>query len=152
MAEIKNVKAKARSIRISPQKLNLVASSIRGLKVDKAAAQLTFSKKRVATEVKKVLLSAVANAENNYNMDIDKLIVAEAYVGKSMVMKRFRAASKGRGNRILKPFSNLTIVVVEKAKEEAPKASKKGTAKVSAKKETTKAPKKAKKTTEAQEK
>lgn len=150
MAEIKNVKAKARSIRISPQKLNLVASSIRGLKVDKAAAQLTFSKKRVATEVKKVLLSAVANAENNYNMDIDKLIVAEAYVGKSMVMKRFRAASKGRGNRILKPFSNLTIVVVEKAKE-APKASKKGTAKVSAKKETTKAPK-AKKTTEAQEK
>ena len=151
MTETKNVKAKARSIRISPQKLNLVASSIRGLKVDKAAAQLTFSKKRVATEVKKVLLSAVANAENNYNMDIDKLVVAEAYVGKSMVMKRFRAASKGRGNRILKPFSNLTIVVVEKAKE-APKVSKKAVAKKATEKKTEKAPAKAKKTTEAQEK
>ena len=150
MTEMKNVKAKARSIRISPQKLNLVASSIRGLKVDKAAAQLTFSKKRVAAEVKKVLLSAVANAENNCNMDIDKLVVAEAYVGKSMVMKRFRAASKGRGNRILKPFSNLTIVVVEQAKEAKP-------AKAEKKVKTTKEPKKAakttkKSTTEAQEK
>lgn len=147
MTEMKNVKAKARSIRISPQKLNLVASSIRGLKVDKAAAQLTFSKKRVAAEVKKVLLSAVANAENNCNMDIDKLVVAEAYVGKSMVMKRFRAASKGRGNRILKPFSNLTIVVVEKQKEA--KAEKK-VKKTSAPKKTAKAAKKS--TTEAQEK
>lgn len=103
-----------KNIRISPWKLNLVASSIRGLRVDEALAQLTFMKKRVAREVKAALESAVANAENNHNLDIDNLIVSEAWVGKSLVMKRFRARARGRGVRILKPFSNLTIVVKEK--------------------------------------
>ena len=112
--ETKTAKAKARMIRVSPRKLNLLAASIRGLKADKAVAQLTFSKKRVAEEAKKVLLSAIANAENNHNMDVDRLVVKEAYVGKAMVMKRFQAGAKGRGNRILKPFSNMTIVVAEK--------------------------------------
>ena len=112
--QVKTAQAKARMIRISPRKLNLVAESIRGLKADKAVAQLTFSKKRVAEEAKKLLLSAIANAENNHNMDVDRLVVREAYVGKAMVMKRFQAGAKGRGNRILKPFSNMTIVVAEK--------------------------------------
>lgn len=130
----KTAKAKARAIRVSPRKLNLLAASIRRLKADKAVAQLTFSKKRVSEEVKKVLLSAIANAENNHGMDIDRLIVSEAYVGKAMVMKRFQAGAKGRGNRIIKPFSNLTIVVKEaKAdagqKKEAKKAPKKTAAK-----------------------
>ncbi|MDR2901569.1 MAG: 50S ribosomal protein L22 [Lactobacillales bacterium] len=120
--------AKVRMLRTSPRKLNLVAESIRGLKVDKALAQLTFSKKRISEEVKKLLLSAIANAENNFGLDIDRLEVREAYVGKAMVMKRFQAGAKGRGNRILKPFSNMTIVVVEKkaadakVKKEAKKA------------------------------
>ncbi len=120
--EVKKAKAKARTLRISPRKLNLVAESIRGLKADKALAQLTFSTKRIAEEVKKVLMSAIANAENNHNMDVDRLVVSEAYVGKAMVMKRFQAGAKGRANRIIKPFSNLTIVVAEK--EVAPKATK----------------------------
>jgi len=118
--EVKTAKAKARMIRVSPRKLNLLAESIRGLKAGKAVAQLTFSKKRVAEEAKKVLLSAIANAENNNNMDVDRLVVREAYVGKAMVMKRFHAGAKGRGNRILKPFSNMTVVVAEQ--EAAPKA------------------------------
>ena len=118
--ETKTAMAKARMIRVSPRKLNLLAESIRGLKAGKAVAQLTFSKKRVAEEAKKVLLSAIANAENNNNMDVDNLVVKEAYVGKAMVMKRFHAAAKGRGNRILKPFSNMTVVVAEQ--ETAPKA------------------------------
>lgn len=118
--EVKIAKAKARMIRVSPRKLNLLAASIRGLKAGKAVAQLTFSKKRVAEEAKKVLLSAIANAENNNNMDVDCLVVKEAYVGKAMVMKRFHAGAKGRGNRILKPFSNMTVVVAEQ--EAAPKA------------------------------
>ena len=118
--EVKTAKAKARMIRVSPRKLNLLAESIRGLKAGKAVAQLTFSKKRVAEEAKKVLLSAIANAENNNNMDVDRLVVKEAYVGKAMVMKRFHAGAKGRGNRILKPFSNMTVVVAEQ--EAAPKA------------------------------
>ena len=124
--EVKTAKAKARMIRISPRKLNLLAESIRGLKVGKAVAQLTFSKKRVAEEAKKVLLSAIANAENNHNMDADRLVVHEAYVGKAMVMKRFQAGAKGRGNRILKPFSNMTVVVAEQetAPKIAPKAKK----------------------------
>ncbi len=124
--EVKTAKAKARMIRISPRKLNLLAESIRGLKVGKAVAQLTFSKKRVAEEAKKVLLSAIANAENNHNMDADRLVVHEAYVGKAMVMKRFQAGAKGRGNRILKPFSNMTVVVAEQetAPKTAPKAKK----------------------------
>ncbi|MGD9638221.1 MAG: 50S ribosomal protein L22 [Alphaproteobacteria bacterium] len=105
--------AKAFSLRTSPRKLNLVAGSIRGLKVETAVAELSFSKKRIAGEVKKVLQSAIANAENNHNLDVDKLQVAEAYVGKSLVMKRWHARARGRGARVLKPFSNLTIVVRE---------------------------------------
>ena len=118
--QVKQVKAVARTIRISPQKLNLVAETIRGLKVNKALDQLTFSRKRVAGDVKKLLTSAIANAEHNFGMDIDTLVVLEAYVGKAMVMKRFHAGAKGRGNRILKPFSNMTVVVAEQ--EAAPKA------------------------------
>lgn len=121
------VKAKARMVRCSPRKLNLVAESIRGLKVNKALAQLTFSTKRIATDVKKVLLSAIANAENNHGLDVDNLVVSEAYVGKAMVMKRFMPGAKGRANRIQKPFSNLTVVVKEQVKEKktAKKAEKK---------------------------
>jgi large subunit ribosomal protein L22 len=106
--------AMARSIRTSPQKLNLVAQSIRGKKVDTALAELTFSKRRVAKDVKKVLQSAVANAENNHQLDVDELIVAEATVGKSLVMKRFSARARGRMGRIEKFFSRLTIVVRER--------------------------------------
>ena len=105
--------AKTRMLRTSPQKLNLVAQLIRGKKVDKALTDLTFSKKRISGDVKKCLQSAIANAENNHNLDVDSLIVAEAYVGKTMVMKRFRARAKGRAARILKPFSQVTIVVRE---------------------------------------
>lgn len=130
--QVKTAKAKARTIRVSPRKLNLLAESIRGLKADKAVAQLTFSKKRVAEEAKKVLLSAIANAENNHNMDVDRLVVREAYVGKAMVMKRFRAGAKGRGNRIIKPFSNMTVIVAEQ--EAAPKTAPK-TKKATEKKE-----------------
>ena len=112
-------RAKLRMIRISPQKLNLVAQLIRGKKVDKALADLEFSHKRISGEVKKVLESAIANAENNHNLDIDNLIVSEAYVGKNFVMKRFRARARGRGAKILKPFSELTIVVKEVQEEAA---------------------------------
>ena len=107
-------KAVCDSIRTSPIKLNLVAQSIRGLTAEKALSELTFSKKRVASVVKGVLQSAIANAENNHNLDIDKLVVTEAYVGKSLVMKRWRARARGRVARILKPFSNLTIVLSER--------------------------------------
>jgi len=147
--ETKTAMAKARMIRVSPRKLNLLAESIRGLKAGKAVAQLTFSKKRVAEEAKKVLLSAIANAENNNNMAVDRLVVKEAYVGKAMVMKRFHAGAKGRGNRILKPFSNMTIVVAEQ--EVAPKASAAKTAAEPAKKVSEKATTKAKKTTKQKE-
>ncbi|MBC8049086.1 MAG: 50S ribosomal protein L22 [Hyphomicrobiales bacterium] len=102
-----------RSLRISPQKLNLVATMIRGKKVDKALAELTFSRKRIAQDVKKTLQSAIANAENNHNLDVDSLIVSEAYVGKNLVMKRFRPRARGRTGKILKPFSQLTVVVRE---------------------------------------
>ena len=105
--------AVARTIRISPQKLNLVAALIRGKKVDKALAELEFSRKRIASTVKKTLESAIANAENNHDLDVDSLVVAEAYVGKSIVMKRFHARGRGRSSRIEKPFSHLTIVVRE---------------------------------------
>jgi len=108
--------AKLRMIRTSPIKLNLVAQMIRGQKVDKALADLEFSRKRISNEVKKCLESAIANAENNHNLDIDSLVVAEAYVGKNLVMKRFRARARGRGARILKPFSELTIVVRQKVR------------------------------------
>ena len=116
----KEARAKLRMIRISPQKLNLVAQLIRGKKVDTALADLEFSHKRISGEVKKVLESAIANAENNHGLDIDSLIVSEAYVGKNFVMKRFRARARGRGARILKPFSELTIVVREVEEVEAP--------------------------------
>ena len=105
--------AKAKSIRTSGQKLNLIAKSIRGCNIKVAIDQLTFSKKRVSREVLKVLNSAIANAENNFGLDIDKLIVKEAYVGKSIVMKRMRARARGRAARILKPFSKLTILLKE---------------------------------------
>nr|WP_321398065.1 50S ribosomal protein L22 [Emcibacter sp.] len=100
-------------VRISPQKLNLVAGIIRGQKVEKALADLTFSKRRIAKDVKKVLESAVANAENNHGLDVDNLVVAEASVGKSLVMKRFRPRARGRTGKILKPFSRIRIVVRE---------------------------------------
>ena len=105
--------ARAKSIRSSGQKLNLVAKSIRGCNIKVAIDQLTFSKKRISREVLKVLNSAIANAENNFGLDIDKLVVSEAYVGKSLVMKRMRARARGRAARILKPFSKLTILLKE---------------------------------------
>jgi large subunit ribosomal protein L22 len=105
--------AKLRMLRTSPQKLNLVAAMIRGKKVDKALNDLTFSKKRIAIDVKKCLQSAIANAENNHNLDVDELIVAEAYVGKNLVMKRGRPRARGRFGRINKPFAELTIKVRE---------------------------------------
>ena len=111
-------KTVGRNIRTSPQKLNLVAQLIRGKTAERALSDLTFSQRRVAGEVKKVLQSAIANAENNHNLDVDSLVVAEAYVGKNLVMKRFRARAKGRAARILKPFSQLTIVVREVEAEE----------------------------------
>jgi len=104
-------KAVLRMLRISPQKLNLVAQLIRGKKVERALADLEFSHKRISGQVKKVLESAIANAENNHGLDTDALVVAEAYVGNSLVMKRFTARGRGRSSRIEKPFSHLTIVV-----------------------------------------
>jgi large subunit ribosomal protein L22 len=103
--------AKLRMLRTSPQKLNLVAGLIRGKKVEKALNDLTFSKKRIAADVKKCLQSAIANAENNHGLDVDELIVAEAYVGKNLIMKRGRPRARGRFGRIHKPFSELTIKV-----------------------------------------
>jgi len=107
-----------RNLRISPQKLNLVAASIRGKRVETALADLTFSRKRIAADVKKTLESAVANAENNHDLDVDQLVVKEAYVGKGLVMKRWRPRARGRIGRIFKPFSRLTVVVKE-AEEQA---------------------------------
>ena len=104
-------KAVARMLRVSPQKLNLVAALIRGKKVDSALADLTFSRKRIAGDVKKTLQSAIANAENNHQLDVDNLVVAEAHVGKALVMKRFSPRARGRVGQILKPFSNLTVIV-----------------------------------------
>jgi large subunit ribosomal protein L22 len=103
--------AKLRILRTSPQKLNLVAQMIRGKKVDKALTALTFSNKRIAIDVKKCLQSAIANAENNHSLDVDELVVAEAYVGKNLIMKRGRPRARGRFGRIHKPFSELTIKV-----------------------------------------
>ena len=103
--------AKLRMLRTSPQKLNLVAALIRGKKVEKALNDLTFSNKRIAGDVKKCLQSTIANAENNHNLDVDALVVAEAYVGKNLVMKRGRPRARGRYGRIMKPFSELTIKV-----------------------------------------
>ena len=106
--------AYAKNLRTSPQKLNLVAETIRGKDCEKALAELTFSKRRIAGEVKKVLESAIANAENNHQLDVDRLYVSECTVGKSMVMKRWRARARGRVGRIVKPFSNLRLVVRER--------------------------------------
>jgi large subunit ribosomal protein L22 len=105
--------AKVRALRTSARKLNLVAASIRGLKVQKALNELEFSQKRIAQDVRKALYSAVSNAENNHNLDIDSLVVAEAFVGKNLVMKRFHARARGRASRVEKPFSELTIIVRE---------------------------------------
>jgi len=115
-------KAVARMIRVSPQKLNLVAQMIRGKKVASALADLEFSRKRISTEVRKCLESAIANAENNHDLDVDDLVVAEASVGKALVIKRFSARGRGRVGRIFKPFSNLTIVVREVEEKAAAKA------------------------------
>jgi len=104
---------KVRTLRTSARKLNLVAQSIRGLKVQRALNELEFSHKRIASDVRKALYSAISNAENNHNLDIDSLVVAEAYVGKNLVMKRFSARARGRASRIEKPFSEITIVVRE---------------------------------------
>ena len=114
-------KAVGRGLRTSPRKLNLVAQSIRGKKAEVALNELTFSPRRVAVEVKKVLQSAIANAENNHDLDVDDLVVTEASVGKNLVMKRFHARARGRGAAIQKPFSQITIVVEEKRETEAAK-------------------------------
>jgi len=105
--------ASIKQLRTSPQKLNLVAASIRGKRVETALAELSFSKRRVAGDVKKVLEAAIANAENNHQLDVDRLFVAEATVGKALVMKRWRPRARGRVGKILKPFSNLRVVVRE---------------------------------------
>jgi large subunit ribosomal protein L22 len=111
--------ALARLLRSSPRKLNLVAQLIRGLKASDALNQLTFSRRGIARDVRKVLLSAIANAENNHDLDVDRLVVSEATVGKSLVMKRFRARARGRAGRIEKPFARLRIVVEEREEEAA---------------------------------
>ncbi|WP_138063026.1 50S ribosomal protein L22 [Azospirillum sp. SYSU D00513] len=106
--------ASAPMIRTSPRKLNLVAQLIRNMDASRAVAELTFSKRRIAVEVKKVLQAAIANAENNHQLDVDRLYVSSATVGRALVMKRFHARARGRGARIEKPFSNLTIIVRER--------------------------------------
>jgi large subunit ribosomal protein L22 len=110
-------KAVLRNVRVSPRKLNLMAQSIRGKKASTALAELTFSPRRIAQDVKKALQSAIANAENNHQLDVDRLVVTEASVGKAIVMKRFHARARGRGAAVIKPFSHLTIVVREKQEE-----------------------------------
>jgi len=113
--EDNEAKAVVRMLRVSPQKLNLLAQLIRGKKVSAALADLEFSRKRISTEVRKALESAIANAENNHDLDVDDLVVGEAFVGRAMVMKRFSPRARGRAGRIEKPFSNLTIIVREVA-------------------------------------
>jgi len=112
-------KAVSKMLRVSPQKLNLVAQLIRGKKVASALADLEFSRKRIAKDVRKCLESAIANAENNHDLDVDELVVAEAHVGKALVMKRFSPRGRGRVGKILKPFSHLTIVVREVEAQQA---------------------------------
>jgi len=112
-------RAFAATIRVSPRKLNLVAQLIRGLSAEQALNQLTFSHRRIAKDVKKVLQSAIANAENNHQLDVDRLVVAEAHVGKAIVMKRLHARARGRASRIEKPISNLTVIVRERAETAA---------------------------------
>ena len=115
--DTKTVKSINKNIRSSTRKLNPILKSIVGKKVDVAIRDLTFSDKRISKDIKKTISSAVANAENNYQYDIDKLFVKEAYCGKQVVMKRFRARAKGRAAEIMKPYSNLTIILTEKVKE-----------------------------------
>src|ERR1700719_3460185 len=129
-----------RSIRTSPRKLNLVAQAIRGKKAGAALNELTFSPKRVAKVVKKVLQSAIANAENNHDLDVDDLFVSEASVGKNLVMKRFMARARGRGAGIQKPFAQITIVVEEKREEKFAETKPKGKPKKAAKKPAAKKP------------
>jgi len=109
--------AKVKSLRISPNKLKLVVAVVRKMKVENALVQLQFMRKRIAQDVKACLESAIANAENNHNLNIDNLFIAEIFIGKSLVMKRFRARARGRGAKILKPFSHLTIILEEKQGE-----------------------------------
>ena len=116
---VNEARAKVVSLRISARKLNLVAQSIRGLSVQRALNELEFSRKRIADDVRKALYSAISNAENNHNLDIDNLVVAEAFVGKNLVMKRFAARARGRASRIEKPFSEITIVVRELGQDAA---------------------------------
>jgi large subunit ribosomal protein L22 len=116
-------KAVARNLRISPQKLNLVAAMIRGKKVQTALTELEFSRKRIAVDVRKCLMSAVANAENNHGLDVDDLVVSEAWVGKNLVMKRFHARGRGKSSSIMKPFAEITVVVRETAAAAAPEKS-----------------------------
>ena len=115
--DTKMVKSINKNVRSSTRKLNPILKSIVGKKVDVAIRDLTFSEKRISKDIKKTISSAVANAENNYQYDIDKLIVKEAYCGKQVVMKRFRARAKGRAAEIMKPYSNLTIILTEKVKK-----------------------------------
>ena len=115
--DLKTVKSINKNVRSSTRKLNPILKSIVGKKVDVAIRDLSFSDKRVSKDIKKTISSAVANAENNYQYDIDKLIVKEAYCGKQVVMKRFRARAKGRAAEIMKPYSNLTIILTEKVKK-----------------------------------
>lgn len=110
----KTAEAKLKSVKVSPIKLSALARSVKGMPVNKASMALAFSRKSVAVELNKLLKSAMANAENNHGLDIDNLIIDRVDVGKSMVMKRFKAGAKGRGMRILKPFSNIRIVLIEK--------------------------------------
>ena len=116
--KIKIVRSVNKNVRSSTRKLNPILRSIVGKKVDVAIRDLSFSEKRISSDIKKTISSAVANAENNYQYDIDKLIVKEAYCGKQIVMKRFRARAKGRASGIMKPYSNLTIILSEKKKVE----------------------------------
>ena len=110
--------AVARNLRVSPRKLNLVAGLIRGKTVDTALADLEFSRKRIAQDVRKCVMSAVANAENNHGLDVNELVVSEAFVGKNLIMRRFQARGRGRASTITKPFSQITVIVRQKAEEE----------------------------------
>ena len=116
--KIKIVRSVNKNVRSSTRKLNPILRSIVGKKVDVAIRDLSFSEKRISNDIRKTISSAVANAENNFQYDIDKLIVKEAYCGKQIVMKRFRARAKGRASAIMKPYSNLTIILSEKMKAE----------------------------------
>ncbi|KWT71964.1 LSU ribosomal protein L22p (L17e) [Hyphomicrobium sulfonivorans] len=117
--------AVARNLRVSPRKLNLVAGLIRGKPVDTALADLEFSRKRIAQDVRKCVMSAVANAENNHGLDVNELVVSEAYVGKNLTMRRFTARGRGRASSIVKPFAQITVVVRQKSEEENEKAASK---------------------------